>query len=85
MSTDRRLAGGEGFVFLLQLARVVGEGAGVEALVADLRADLAERPYEVVAVGEGFLLRTRPAYAAAIRAAIHAPTAACSAPMSSKV
>ena len=51
------------------LARVVGEGASVEALVADLRADLAERPYEVVAVGEGFLLRTRPAYAAAIRAA----------------
>jgi segregation and condensation protein B len=51
------------------LARVVGSGASVEALVADLRADLAERPYEVVAVGEGFLLRTRPAYAGAIRAA----------------
>jgi segregation and condensation protein B len=51
------------------LARVVGHGASVEALVADLRADLADRPYEVVAVGDGFLLRTRPAYAAAIRAA----------------
>lgn len=51
------------------LARVVGQGASVEALVADLRADLAERPYDVVAVAEGFLLRTRPAYAPAIRAA----------------
>jgi segregation and condensation protein B len=51
------------------LARAVGEGASVELLVADLRADLAERPYEVVAVAEGFLLRTRPAYAPAIRAA----------------
>lgn len=42
------------------LARAVGEGASVELLVADLRADLAERPYEVVAVAEEPLLRTRP-------------------------
>ena len=51
------------------LARAVGQGASVELLVADLRADLADRPYEVVAVADGFVLRTRPAYAPAIRAA----------------
>lgn len=51
------------------LARVVGEGAAVELLIADLRADLADRPYEIVAVGDGFLMRTRPAYGAVIRAA----------------
>ena len=51
------------------LARVVGEGANVDLLLGDLAAELAERPYQVVAVGEGWLLRTRPAYGAVIRAA----------------
>ncbi|WP_116134530.1 SMC-Scp complex subunit ScpB [Tropicimonas sp. IMCC34043] len=51
------------------LARVVGQGANVDLLVEDLRADLAERPYEVVAVADGWMFRTRPAYAAAIHAA----------------
>lgn len=51
------------------LARVVGAEASVELLVEDLRADLDQRPYEIVAVAEAFLLRTRPAYAGAIRAA----------------
>jgi segregation and condensation protein B len=41
------------------LARAVGEGASVELLVADL----PESPCDVVVVAEGFLLRTRPAYA----------------------
>jgi chromosome segregation and condensation protein ScpB len=38
-------------------AHVVGQGANVELLGADLRADCAERPYGVVAVAEGFLLK----------------------------
>lgn len=51
------------------LAKVVGQGASVDLLIADLATDLADRPYEVVRVGTGWILRTRPAYASAIRAA----------------
>lgn len=51
------------------LARIVGQGVAVELLIDDLNADLAERPYEVAAVAGGWMLRTRPAYAAVIRAA----------------
>jgi segregation and condensation protein B len=51
------------------LARVVGQGASVDLLVADLSADLEGRSFEVVRVAGGWLLRTRPAYAPAIRAA----------------
>ena len=51
------------------LARVVGQGASVDLLIEDLAADLADRPYEVARVAAGWLLRTRPAYAAAIRTA----------------
>jgi segregation and condensation protein B len=51
------------------LARVVGQGVSVDLLIADLAADLAERPYEVAPVASGWMLRTKPAYAAAIRVA----------------
>ena len=51
------------------LARVVGQGASVALLIEDLRAELAERPYEIHKVGAGWALRTRPVYAAMIRAA----------------
>lgn len=51
------------------LARVVGRDASVDLLIADLAADLADRPCEVVKAGTGWMLRTRPAYAPAIRAA----------------
>ena len=51
------------------LARVVGQGAALELLIDDLAAELADRPYEIVRVGEGWMLRTRPAYGAVIRAA----------------
>lgn len=47
----------------------VGRGVSVDVLIADLAADLADRPYEVAAIGAGWMMRTRPAYAAAIRAA----------------
>jgi segregation and condensation protein B len=51
------------------LAKVVGQGAAVDLLIEDLAADLEGRPYEVGRVGGAWMLRTRPAYASAIRAA----------------
>ncbi|WP_038133486.1 SMC-Scp complex subunit ScpB [Thioclava indica] len=51
------------------LARVVGQGASVDLLIADLMADLEGRSFEVAKIGDGWMLRTRPAYADAIRAA----------------
>ena len=50
------------------LARVVGQGASVDVLIEDLAVDLEGRPYEVAQVGAGWMLRTRAAYAPAIRA-----------------
>ncbi len=54
------------------LARVVGQGVSVDLLVEDLAAELEGRAFEVARVGEGWMLRTRPAYAAAVRAAADA-------------
>jgi segregation and condensation protein B len=51
------------------LARVVGQAASVDLLIEDLAIDLTDRPYEVVRVGGGWMLRTKPSYAPAIRAA----------------
>ncbi len=51
------------------LARVVGQGASVEILVEDLIADLEGRSFEVAKVAGGWMLRTRPVYAPAIRTA----------------
>ncbi len=51
------------------LARVVGQGASVDLLVADLAADLEGRAFEIAKVGGGWVFRTRPTYAPAIRAA----------------
>ncbi|MGB3244596.1 MAG: SMC-Scp complex subunit ScpB [Sulfitobacter sp.] len=51
------------------LARIVGQGASVELLIEDLSAELAERPYDLALVAGSWMLRTRLAYAAAIRAA----------------
>ena len=50
------------------LARVVGQRASVDLLIEDLAVDLEGRPYEVAKVGAGWMLRTKPAYAPAIRA-----------------
>jgi segregation and condensation protein B len=54
------------------LARVVGRGASVDLLIADLAVDLKGRPYEVAQVGAGWVLRTRRAYAPVIHAAADA-------------
>ncbi|MCY4334855.1 MAG: SMC-Scp complex subunit ScpB [Litoreibacter sp.] len=51
------------------LARVVGQEASVDLLIDDLMADLEGRSFEVAKVAGGWMLRTRPAYAAAIRTA----------------
>jgi len=51
------------------LARVVGQGAPVDLLIEDLVADLDGRSFEVAKVFDGWTLRTRTAYAPAIRAA----------------
>lgn len=55
-----------------ELARVVGQGVSVDLLVEDLAADLECRSFEVAAVADGWMLRTRAAYAPAIRAAANA-------------
>ena len=51
------------------LARVVGQGASIDLLVEDLAADSDGRSFEIVQVAGGWMLRTRTAYAPAIRAA----------------
>ena len=51
------------------LARVVGKRASVDFLVEDLSADLEGRSFEVAKVAGGWMLRTRPVYATAIRIA----------------
>ena len=51
------------------LARVVGQGVSVDLLIDDLMADLEGRSFELAHVSGGWMLRTRPAYASAIRAA----------------
>ena len=51
------------------LARVVEQGASVDLLIDDLRADLDARPYEIAKTGKGWLLHTRTAYDPVIRAA----------------
>ncbi len=51
------------------LARVVGKDVSVDLLIDDLRAALAERPYDIAQVNDGWMLRTRPLYADVIQAA----------------
>ncbi len=51
------------------LARVVGQGVSVDLLLEDLAADLEGRSFEVAKASGGWIMRTRPAYAAAIQTA----------------
>ncbi|MBV1895178.1 MAG: SMC-Scp complex subunit ScpB [Rhodobacteraceae bacterium] len=51
------------------LARVVGQKVSVDLLIDDLTTDLQNRPYEIVAVADGWMLRTRPQFAQTIRMA----------------
>ena len=51
------------------LQRVVGRSAKIDLLVDDIQADLKGKPYEIVPVGGGWMFRSRPQYATAIRTA----------------
>lgn len=51
------------------LARVVGRSCNIELIIDDIRAELAGRPYELVAVAGGWQHRTRKAFGDVIRAA----------------
>jgi segregation and condensation protein B len=52
------------------LARVVGQDCNLDLLIGDIRAELANRPYELVAVAGGFQHRTRKRFAETIRASV---------------
>ncbi len=51
------------------LGRVVGARCNLDLLLAELEADLAARPYQLVRVAGGYALRTRPEHRDAIRTA----------------
>jgi len=51
------------------LQNVVGQGASVDLLIEDLRADLAGRAFEISSVADAWMMRTRSQFAEAIRAA----------------
>lgn len=51
------------------LKRVVGQGASIEMLIKDIQGALRDRPFELVEVAGGWMLRTRTKFADAITAA----------------
>ena len=52
-----------------ELSRVVGRDANIDLIIEDIQAELKNRPYELVATGEGWMHRTRPQYADVIKIA----------------
>ncbi|TIR62868.1 MAG: SMC-Scp complex subunit ScpB, partial [Mesorhizobium sp.] len=55
------------------LARVVGRNCNLELIIDDIRAELAGRPYELVAVAGGWQHRTKKAFGDIIHAAFGTP------------
>ncbi|MES0213660.1 SMC-Scp complex subunit ScpB [Mesorhizobium sp. M0028] len=55
------------------LARVVGKNCNLELIIDDIRAELAGRPYELVAVAGGWQHRTKKAFADVVHAAFGTP------------
>ena len=51
------------------LQGLVGQGVNVDLLIDDIAAELQSRPYEMVAVAGGWMMRTKVQFGAAIRAA----------------
>ncbi len=49
------------------LSRVVGKDCSIDLLIDDLRAELRDRPYEIVFVAGGWQHRTRSRFAVPIR------------------
>ena len=54
------------------LARVVGKACNLELIIADIRAELRGRPYEIVSVAGGWSFRTKLGFGEAIRTALGA-------------
>lgn len=54
------------------LARIIGKSCSIDLLIDDIREELRDRPYDLVAVAGGWKHLTRPAYADAIRMAVGA-------------
>lgn len=52
-----------------ELQRVIGKDANLDQLIEDIQAELRGRPYELVAVGGGWMHRTKAQYSDAIHAA----------------
>ena len=55
------------------LARVVGRSCNLELVIDDIRAELAGRPYELIAVAGGWQHRTKKVFGDAIHAAFGTP------------
>ncbi len=55
------------------LARVVGRNCNLELIIDDIRAELAGRPYELVAVAGGWQHRTKKVFGDAIHCAFGTP------------
>lgn len=51
------------------LQMVVGKASNIDLLIDDIKADLKGMPFEIVPVAGGWMFRTRPQYATAIRTA----------------
>lgn len=51
------------------LQNIVGQGANIDLLIADLQEELKGRPYELVSVAGGWMHRTKSQYADVIKAA----------------
>jgi chromosome segregation and condensation protein ScpB len=51
------------------LTKLVGKACRLDELIADLQLELRGRPFDLVVVGGGWQLRTKPRFAGAIRAA----------------
>ena len=51
------------------LTRVIGRDCALDQLLDDLKHDLRGRPYELIRAGQGYSLRTKAAFAPALRTA----------------
>lgn len=51
------------------LKRVIGKSVNLDLLIEDIQAELKGRPYELVAIADGWMHRTLAQYAAVIRTA----------------
>jgi segregation and condensation protein B len=56
-----------------KLARVVGNACSLDLIIDDIRAELRDRPYEIVNVAGGWSFRTKLGFGDAIRAALGGP------------